>query len=184
MQVLYAAALFFVLAVMLLAGPAVLFVLGPKYQQSALVFEILIWAVVPMFMNYALNIFLLARGREKVFLWTASVCTAVNVIANLLLIPRYSYVAAAGVTILTELVLLGQNVVLVFKTLGYVPVPKRAVWNSLVFLLLLAASHWVAHIAAPLAVGALLVFAVYLHVNGSLPWSANVYETTFRGVDT
>ena len=91
-----------ILGTMLLADPAVRFMLGPGYQGSVAVFKILAWATVPSFLNYALNIFLLARNREWVFLRTASVCTVVNVAANLLLIPRYSYIAAAAVTYLGD----------------------------------------------------------------------------------
>jgi O-antigen/teichoic acid export membrane protein len=126
MQFLYAASLFLILATMLIADDAVRFALGPGYQGSVAVFKILAWATVPSFLNYALNIFLLARNREWVFLRTASVCTLVNVAANLVLIPRYSYIAAAGVTILTEVVLLGQNLALVRKMLGYMPLPKHS----------------------------------------------------------
>jgi O-antigen/teichoic acid export membrane protein len=106
MQILFAAALFLVMASMLFANTVIQIVLGSGYSESAPVLKILAWATLPMFMNYALNTFLLARGRERLFLRTASVCTVVNIIANLILIPRYSYLAAASVTILTELVLL------------------------------------------------------------------------------
>lgn len=173
MQLLYAAALFLILVTMLLADPAVRLMLGTGYQGSVAVFKILAWATVPSFLNYALNIFLLARNREWVFLRTASVCTVVNVVANLLLIPRYSYIAAAGVTILTEVVLLGQNVALIRKTLGYVPLPKRAVWNSLVFAAMLIAAHESARFLPSLGVaaGAVAIFAAYLCAANRFQWS-------------
>src|SRR6266436_8768574 len=85
MQLLYAAALFLILGAMLLADATVRFALGPGYQGSAAVLKILAWATVPAFLNCALNTFLLARNRERVFLRTASICTVVNVTANLLL---------------------------------------------------------------------------------------------------
>jgi O-antigen/teichoic acid export membrane protein len=174
MQLLYAAALFLILGTMLLADPAVRFMLGPGYQGSVAVFKILAWATVPSFLNYALNIFLLARNREWVFLRTASVCTVVNVAANLLLIPRYSYIAAAAVTILTEVVLLGQNVALVRKTLGYLPLPKRALQNSLVFAATLIAAHESARFWPGLGVaaGAVAIFAVYLGAANRFQWSS------------
>jgi len=172
MQLLYAAALFLILGAMLLADAGVQFVLGPGYQGSAAVLKILAWATVPAFLNYALNTFLLARNRERVFLRTASVCTVVNVTANLLLIPRYSYIAAAAVTILTELVLLGQNVALAGKVLGYVPLPNRALRNSLVFAATLVLAHESARFLPTLGVaaGCLALFAVYLYAaNRVLP---------------
>jgi O-antigen/teichoic acid export membrane protein len=172
MQLLYAAALFLILGTMLLADADVRFVLGPSYQGSAAVLKILAWAMIPMFLNYALNAFLLAKNRERVFLRTASVCTVVNVTANVLLIPRYSYIAAAGVTILTELVLLGQNLALVHKALGYMPMPRRALRNSLVFAATLIVAHESARFLPALAVAAaaLAVFAVYLHAANRILW--------------
>jgi O-antigen/teichoic acid export membrane protein len=174
MQMLYAAALFLILGTMLLADTAVRFMLGPGYEGSVAVFKILAWATVPSFLNYALNIFLLARNREWVFLRTASVCTVVNVAANLLLIPRYSYIAAAGVTILTEVVLLGQNVALIRKTLGFVPLPKRALRNSLVFAATLIAAHESSRFLPSLGVaaGAVAIFAVYLGAANRFQWSS------------
>ena len=181
MQLLYAMALFLILAAMLLGDGAVRMVLGPSYQGSAVVFKILAWATIPMFLNYALNTFLLARKREKVFLRTASVCTVVNVAANLLLIPRYSYVAAAAVTILTELVLIGQNLVIVRGELGYVPMPKRALRNSLVFAATLIMAHESERFlpALGVAAGDLAIFAVYLHSSNLVLWSAGREDTVF-----
>jgi O-antigen/teichoic acid export membrane protein len=180
MQVLYAGSLLLVLAVMLLARPAVLLVLGTNYRSSSVALEILVWATIPMFLNYALNIFLLARKREAVFLRTASVCTILNITGNLLLIPRYSYVAAAVMTIITELVLLAQNLVLIWKTLGYVPMPKRVVSNSIVFVLLLMATRVAGRFVSPVGIAAIVVFTVYLHFSGSLPWPGGHYDAGLR----
>jgi O-antigen/teichoic acid export membrane protein len=165
MQLLYAAALFLILASMLLADVLVQFVLGPGYQGSAGVLRILAWATIPTFMNYALNIFLLARNQERVFLRTAAVCTVVNIVANLVLIPRYSYFAAAAVTILTEIVLLGQNVFLIHKSVGYVPMPRRLLWNTVAFAAVLIAAYGSARYLPAVAVAtlALTIFAMYLY---------------------
>lgn len=179
MQLLYAVALFLILGAMLLADAAVRFALGPGYQGSAAVLKILAWATIPTFLNYALNAFLLAKNQERVFLRTALVCTVVNVTANLLLIPRYSYIAAAGVTILTELVLLSQNVTLVRKALGYVPMPKQALRNSLVFAATLIVAHESARFlpALGVAAGALAIFAVYLHAANRIQRSSGREDT-------
>jgi O-antigen/teichoic acid export membrane protein len=166
MQLLYAASLFLILASMLLADELVRFAVGPGYQGSATVLKILAWATIPTFMNYALNIFLLARNQERVFLRTAAVCTVVNIVANLVLIPRYSYFAAAAVTILTEIVLLGQNVFLIHKSVGYVPMPRRLLWNTMAFAVMLIGAYGAARYLPAVTVGilALTVFAMYLYV--------------------
>lgn len=106
---LMAAALALVVATFMLATPAVNLLLGPGYGSSVTALKILIWAVPLRYLNCALNLILLASGREKVFVITTSVCLAVNLIGNLLLIPMYSWRGAAAMTVATELVLLVQN---------------------------------------------------------------------------
>jgi len=179
MQLLYAVALFLILGAMLMANVAVRFLLGPGYQASATVLKILAWATVPAFLNFTLNTMLLAKNQERVFLRTASVCTVVNISANLLLIPRYSYIAAAAVTILTELVLLGQNLALARKCLGYVPLPKRALRNSLAFAAIFIVVHEGSRFLPALAVaaGALAIFAVYLYAANRILWPAGREDT-------
>lgn len=121
---LFGAAVFLVLATMFFADQAVRVFLGPAYLDSALAMKILVWATVPAFLNNGMNTLLLARNRERVLVRTAGVCLAFNLIANVLLIPRYSFVAAAAVTIVTELLLLAQNVFLVRRLLSTWPWPR------------------------------------------------------------
>lgn len=130
---LFALSAFLVLFTMLFAGSAVQVLLGPAYRDSALVMKILIWAVVPAFLNNGMNMLLLARNREHVFLRTAGVCLAANLAANLVLIPRYSFIAAASVTIFTELLLLGQNALLTRPLLGSWPWPRYWIRTSVAF---------------------------------------------------
>jgi O-antigen/teichoic acid export membrane protein len=61
-----------------------------------------------------------------------------NISANLLLIPRFSFVAAAVVTLLTELLLLAQNYCLVARFLGKPVFPQDGLKITLTFLLIMA----------------------------------------------
>jgi O-antigen/teichoic acid export membrane protein len=179
MQLLYAAALFVILCIMLLANDLVRIVLGASYIDSATVLKILSWATIPMFLNYALNTFLLAKRHEKVFLRTASVCLVANVAANILLIPRYSYFAAAGVTVFTELVLFSQNLFLTHKLLGYVPMPALALRNSIVFAMIIGVALGMARFLPTLIVagGALIIFAAHLLTAHRAFWHASHEDT-------
>lgn len=125
MEFLYLVALLAILTTTAYAGPAVLLLLGRPYAASALVIKILVWACIPTLLNYALNILLLAAGKEKVFIRTAAVCTIFNIGTNVLLIPRYSYVAAAVVTLLTEALLLLQNFYYVRRFFGELVLPAN-----------------------------------------------------------
>jgi O-antigen/teichoic acid export membrane protein len=123
MKFLYTAALLVILATLTLAGPAIRFFLGENYAGSIITLKILVWASVPDFLNFALNTLLLAAHKEKAFLVTATVCTVFNITANLLLIPRYSFVAAAAVTVATECLLLVQNLYLVHRFMHRLVLP-------------------------------------------------------------
>jgi len=176
---LLTAAFVVVLATMVFAGPAVKLLLGVRYAESAVALKILIWAVMLRYFNYALNVRLLAGGHERVFVTTSLVCLGVNFFGNLVFIPRYSWRAAAGITIATELVLLGQNIFWVWRVRGGVSLPRGVARNSLVFVSVLALAMAGGYFGAPLAVGTacITLFAVYLYRSGissevSAVWSA------------
>jgi len=170
MGLLLSAAFFVVLATMAFAGPAVRLLLGAQYAESADALKILIWAVVLRYINYALNIALLAAGRERVFVRTSLVCLAVNFIGNLVFIPMYSWRAAAVLTIATELVLLGQNLYWIRRTAGEVAVPWGMARTSLVFVALSGISFAGGYFGLPLVLGSacLVTFAGYLYGSGMI----------------
>jgi O-antigen/teichoic acid export membrane protein len=163
LQLLYSVALLMVLTAIAFASPMVQWVLGSSYAGSALAMKILIWAAVPMFVNHALNILLLAARHERVFLWTTTICTVFNLAANLLFIPRYSFAAAAVITVLTELVLLGMNFCLVRKLLGGIAIPSQFAAITLAF------------------VGSLLIFRMFATWTNAI-WPGVLVCTTFGGI--
>ena len=129
------------------------------------------------YVNCALNIALLAAGREKVFMLTSSVCLAVNFIGNLVFVPVYSWRAAAAMTIATELVLLVQNLYWVRRVLGRVPLPWGMARSSGVFILLLGVALTGRYCGMPLVAGTLclLIFAAYLYGSGMVAEFAAVW---------
>jgi O-antigen/teichoic acid export membrane protein len=152
--------------------------LGARYMDSAQVLKYLIWASIPMYLNFALNIGLLATGRERVFLLTSSICLAVNFVGNLVLIPRFSWRAAAVLTIATELVLLAQNVYWIRRAIGRVPLPWGGARTSLAFVVLMAAALGAGRFVSMPLVGTvcLLFFILYLHRSEMLAEFARVWR--------
>ena len=166
MKFLYTTALLIVLCTAAFARPLLLLALGPDYAASADTLKVLVWASVPAFLNYALNTLLLAAHHEKVFLWTATICTVFNIIANLIFIPHYSYMAAAVVTVVTEGLLLAQNCYLIRKYFGRLVLPERWVQTTATFALTLGAmlvlQRWMPLSAAGvLACGTFAAFGVW-----------------------
>ena len=159
-----------VLGTVAFAGPVVDLLLGPRYAGSVVALEILIWAVIPRNLNFGLGTGLLAAGHERVFTYTSSGCLMVNLVANLVLIPLFSWRGAAAATILTEAALLGQNVYWMRKALGMVLMPSHAVRTTAAFLGLLVVLLLGGRFAPPLLVGSacLLLFLIYLYRGGAI----------------
>jgi O-antigen/teichoic acid export membrane protein len=178
MGLLLNASFVLILATMAFAGPAVRLLLGPSYAESGLALKILIWAVILRYLNYSLNIILLATGRERVFVVTASVCLAVNFIGNLVLIPKYSWRAAAVLTIVTDLVSVLANARFVRATIGRVPRPFGMVRSSLAFVALLTITVVGGRMFDPIVVGtmSLLLFLVFLQFTGMLSEFASIWH--------
>ncbi|HZV48235.1 MAG TPA: flippase [Candidatus Dormibacteraeota bacterium] len=76
-----------------------LFRLFPESEPSL---RILAWGIVFLFANSAFTAMLSAMDRQGRFAWATAIAVAVNVGLNLILIPRYGYLAASAVTVVTE----------------------------------------------------------------------------------
>ncbi len=81
---------------------------GPSFLPSAPAFRILIGVVPWMFLSEYLGYVILVRDREWIVARSLILSTSFNIVANLFLIPRYGLMAAAWVTLLTEILLVGQ----------------------------------------------------------------------------
>lgn len=90
----------------LLAGPAIEALYGGMYLagegDARGVFRLGAFAYAGIFAGAAAHTALLAMGATRALLLTASAGLAFNAAANLLLIPRWGYVAAAATTLATE----------------------------------------------------------------------------------
>jgi O-antigen/teichoic acid export membrane protein len=118
---LLVAALLLVVLVTVAAPRITLLLFGAKYYGSIPVLQILIWATIPMFWNFVLNAQLISNSVDRAILQGAGIALAVNVGLNLLLIPKFGYMACAVVTIVTECALLTAN-------LSFVSKVKAAAW--------------------------------------------------------
>jgi O-antigen/teichoic acid export membrane protein len=90
------------------AAPLLIGLLGGQefLPQGAIALQIIIWSIPFGWLNSVTNYVLIALGLERVQPRAFVIAVGFNVIANWLLIPRYSFVAAGIITILSEVVLL------------------------------------------------------------------------------
>ncbi|MGW8318512.1 MAG: oligosaccharide flippase family protein [Candidatus Promineifilaceae bacterium] len=95
-------------AVTTILAPIMIGVLGGRefLPHGALALQLVIWSIPIGWMNSVTNYVLVALGREKRLTIAFVIGVLFNLVANLIFLPRYSYVAASIITILSEIVLL------------------------------------------------------------------------------
>jgi O-antigen/teichoic acid export membrane protein len=99
----------------LLARRFVLLIYGTEYLPSVPALQILIWFSVFIFANFITRLFE-AINKQLVIVKITAFGAATNVILNLLLIPKYSFIGAALTTCFTELLVLCISFVIFSKT--------------------------------------------------------------------
>ena len=86
-----------------LAPKIIDFIYDPSYTPSVLVFQILIITAGTIFFNNPFNSVLIISNQQKKVAWTMFIATVINIILNLILIPKFSLYGAAFVAIITNL---------------------------------------------------------------------------------
>lgn len=94
------------IATLFYSNDIIQFVYGNQYNQAGVVLQILIWTVCFLFINGAAATALNASHKEYSVTKIYSVAAVFNVVLNLFLIPKYSYIGASVATVLSEILIL------------------------------------------------------------------------------
>ena len=88
-----------------LAKPLILKVYTPEYEPSILTLQILVISLAFLFLNFPLGSLLNACDRQRRNTIHIGVVMVINIILNVMLIPRYSYVGAAVASSLSTFIM-------------------------------------------------------------------------------
>jgi len=94
-----------------------------EFGDSVAVLRILVLAMFIAYFNHLTGYTIVALGRQRPYFFVAFGALIFNVIANLIAIPRFSYYGAAGVTVLTEGLVLMITSIFIFRLLKIIPSP-------------------------------------------------------------
>jgi O-antigen/teichoic acid export membrane protein len=103
-------------ATWLAARPLVVTIYGGRYADSAPVLRLLALSLPLLFVNYALTHQVLAWGGQRAYLWVTVAALAVNLAANLALVPSWGAQGAAVATLVTEVAVSSGCVVALLAT--------------------------------------------------------------------
>jgi len=158
-------------ALVILAEPVLRLIYPPSYARSADCLRILGIAVAVIFLTYPHVSALITRGFQRTYTWIAVIGLLLNVVLNLLWIPRYSIEGAAFATVVTEGFVL-VAVVICVKTRLEIWIVSRDMFRILPVTLVVGAGAWALQNVSILivlpALGLLFVGSLYLF--GLLPF--------------
>jgi O-antigen/teichoic acid export membrane protein len=93
----------------ILSDKIIIAIYGDGFKGSVVALQILIWAIAAIFLNYATGSFFISINKQKYYMFFTGTGAVINILLNIILIPKYSYIGASIATVLTELSTLIMN---------------------------------------------------------------------------
>ena len=94
---------------------------GPEFTGSAPVLRIIIFSIAFIFFGHLFNNILIAAKLQKKLFWALLVAAIFNLTLNLLLIPKYSYIATAYISVATEFLVVLFGILITWRNLKFIP---------------------------------------------------------------
>lgn len=144
------------------AGPIVRLLFGPQFAAGAPAVPILAGAFVSISFGYLAGNMVVILELQRRFVRYAAIGLIVNATLNLLLIPRYGFLAAAWVTLVTEVTVMSQIMRAVLRALAMTPRFGR-ILRVLLVATVMGLLTWIARlVGVPLAGLVVVAAASYL----------------------
>jgi O-antigen/teichoic acid export membrane protein len=110
-----------VVGTLFLSQEIVVLIAGPDFILSAGVLNILIIATGIIFLGVLFSNMIISLEKQKSLTYIYGFGVIVNLAANFIFIPKYSYYGAAGTTLLTELVVTGLMLIVLYQSIEELP---------------------------------------------------------------
>lgn len=89
----------------LIAGKIIFLLYGAEYANSVIALQILVWAASAVFLTSVVGHTLASTDKQIVDMRIYGMCALLNVVLNLILIPRFSYIGAGIASVISQIVI-------------------------------------------------------------------------------
>lgn len=153
-----------------LSEKIILLIYGQKFLFSATALSILVWAEFMIFFRPTLNNIVIAMNKEKIIPYIAGAMAVLNVIMNLLIIPKYGYLGASVTTFITQFMEIAcfyyyANNNLLKISIGR-PILKIVFINMLLLIVIVILNMFIS--LFPIIFISILVYAIMVYYSGIL----------------
>jgi len=146
------------------ARPIVTLLFGGQFAPAAPALPVLAGAFVSISFGYLVGNMVVVLELQYLFLRFAAIGLAINVVLNLLFIPRYGFLAAAWITLLTEATVMSMSMRRVLRALQMRPRLQRLA-RVLLCALAMGLAVWLARTAG-VPLGGLVAIAAVTYLPG------------------
>ena len=94
---------------------------GGGFAEASAILRILVFALALIFFGNFFNSVLIAGNAQKLLMLILGVAAVTNISLNLIFIPRFSYLGAAYISVLTEFLVVAMGFYATVKKIGYFP---------------------------------------------------------------
>ena len=157
-----------VIGILFLSPKVIYLIAGSQFAASAGVLSILILATGIIYLAVLFSNMIIALEKQKALAYAYGIGALINVAANLIYIPKYSYYGAAATTLFTELVVTAIMLYILYKALHSLPsfkfifkIAVAAIAMALVLYILANLNFW-----AQVTIAALAYFAMLYLIGG------------------
>lgn len=109
----------------LTANQVITLIYGNAFSDSILTLQILIWSIVIIFIRSPFERLLESSNQQLVLTKIFIISAIFNTILNIIIIPKYSYLGAAVVNVLTDMLVLGIILFLNKNRINIIPILKN-----------------------------------------------------------
>ena len=102
------------LSIVIYSSDIINFIYGPEYAPAASTLSVLIWTLCLLFVTTICNLLLNASHKEVTVTKIYGIAAAFNIILNLVMIPRFSYIGAAITTVLSDVLIMVLQLYVVY----------------------------------------------------------------------
>lgn len=95
---------------------------GPKYLEAGISLRILAPSLIPLFLMYPQGFLLTSVGKQRLASLSAFICFIVNLLLDIILIPKYGYIGASISTAISYSIFFISASYFVFKIIGKIPI--------------------------------------------------------------
>ncbi|WP_048190960.1 flippase [Methanobacterium sp. SMA-27] len=118
-------------AITLLSSQIIIMIFGNAFLESTPALQILVWATVFTFGNAAFVQLFQSTDKQILLTKITFIGMIINITLNVILIPKFSYIAASFNTLITEFIILALVLILA-KRLGYIKNGKGLIKDSII----------------------------------------------------